>query len=149
MVDGVLFSSSLILFAAGSDKCPGSGLSTAPGRFISGVVFCNDGREAFDPPAQIICKDEGAASALHGAKLSGLDRPIQFSLTAPGDGASLRDVVGKRCVHLPHHHSAGKIPANTPGQLRATMAKMETSELRVKRTNVTHFQRGNVLALQL
>jgi hypothetical protein len=70
MADGVLFSSSLILFAVGSDKSPGSGLTTAPGRFISGVVFCNDGWEAFEPAAQIICENESATPALHGTKLT-------------------------------------------------------------------------------
>jgi hypothetical protein len=103
----------LILFAAGLTNAPEAVSPPRRGASFQGLFSGNDGREAFEPPAQIIRENESAAPALHGAKLAGLDRPIQLGPTGPGDLASLRDVVGKRCVHLPHHHSAGKIPANT------------------------------------
>jgi hypothetical protein len=114
IADGVLLSYSFDPLAVGLTKAPVAVSPPHRGASFSGFVFRGDGRQACEPPAQIIREDERAAPALDGAKLAALDCPIEFGPTGPGDLASLRNIVREKCVHLRHHRLAGMVPASTP-----------------------------------
>jgi hypothetical protein len=54
-----------------------------------------DGRQAFEPPTQIIRENESAAPALYGAKRTGSNRLINGRPTRARDLARFANVVGK------------------------------------------------------
>jgi hypothetical protein len=76
-----------------------------------GPVFLRgDGRQAFEPAAQIIRENEGTAPALHGTKLTRSNRLVDGRSTSVRGLAGFTDVESKLfCEHGPHHFAS-----NTP-----------------------------------
>jgi hypothetical protein len=66
----------------------------------SQFCFWSDHRKIFEPAAQIICENESAAPALHGAKLAGSNCLVDGGSARVRDLAGFTDVVGKLlCEH--------------------------------------------------
>jgi len=63
---------------------------------IASVSLRLDCREAFEIAAQIVRKDECAASAFHGTQCAGTNRLIKGRPTGTRDGARFSDAVSKR-----------------------------------------------------
>ena len=86
-------------------------MMTAPGRFVSGAVFRNEGRQTFEPPAQIICENDSAAPALDGAKLTGSNCVVDGRSACLRRLARFTDVISKLFLEHCSHRFAGYTPA--------------------------------------
>src|SRR5262245_62583552 len=64
------------------------------------LTFNFDGRQAFDPRAQILGQHKGAAAAFDGTQGTGLDSFIKRRFAGARDYAGFGDRVGQRRIHL-------------------------------------------------
>lgn len=84
---------------------------------LRGLGF--DRRKLLEPCAQVAGQNKRAATALHGAKLSSLDRLVELRTPAARDRAGLRNRICKRCVHFHLANQVEVVSANAPVFSRA------------------------------
>jgi hypothetical protein len=78
-----------------------AGLFHCPtGRFVSGIGFRANGRQAFEPLAQFVGQNDGASTALSGGQFAGLDRLVKGCSASACGRACLLNSVCKWCAHV-------------------------------------------------